>query len=224
MSRRSHHAKARIVLVDDHPIVREHLAQLINQQDDLVVIGSFDGPLAAKEWVQRQPPDLLITDLSLKNAHGMDLIADLQKSMPKLPVLVLSMHDEPLYAERALRAGARGYITKQEATQSIMIAIRQVLDGAVYLSQEMSEQLVGTLLGIRRETAGTITERLTVRELEVFELMGRGLARREVAVALCIDVKTVDTYQCRLREKFNCGTSDDLRQQAVLWRAQRPKK
>jgi DNA-binding NarL/FixJ family response regulator len=213
---RTKSGKARVVIVDDHPIVREHLGRLIHQQDDMELIGAAEDPQTCKALLQRQRADLALVDLSLRNAHGLDLIKDLKASYPDLPTLVLSMHDESLYAERALRAGARGYVTKQETSDVILGAIRTVLDGEMYVSPKMALQLVGAFINSPRSVAksGPI-ERLTDREIEIFQLLGGGHATRQIAEMLHIDVKTVETHLSRLREKLNVRTVEELREHAL---------
>jgi DNA-binding NarL/FixJ family response regulator len=207
----------RIVLLDDHPIVREHLSELINQQPDLKVCGGCDNGTDCLTLAREHKADLVIVDLSLKKAHGIEVIKDLRAQLPALRILVLSMHDEALYAERALRAGAGGYVTKQEATQTVLTAIRRVLAGELYLSTKMATQLVGALIGSQPRGAHKLTGRLTDRELEVFQLLGEGLGPRAIADRLKIDVKTIETYKFRIRKKLGCANAEQLRLHAVEW-------
>jgi len=209
--------KARIFLVDDHPLVRERLKQLIVQQPDLDVCGECEEAADCLRQLATLMPDLVIVDLSLKSSHGLELIKDIKVQHRDRRILVLSMHDESLFAERALRAGALGYVTKQESTDTIMTAIRRVLAGEMFLTERMATQLVGLLLhgpGIR---TGSLTGGLSDRELEIFQLLGEGQSTRQIAEALRLDVKTVETYRARLKEKLHLSTSAELLQQAVRW-------
>lgn len=209
--------RAQVVLVDDHPIVRERLASLINQQPDLAVCGESADPAGCLELLEKHKPNLVIVDLSLRDAHGIELIKDISARWPDLPILVLSMHDESLFAERALRAGARGYITKHEATEQVMIAIRRVLSGDIYLSEKMAAQLVSVFIhGRKRDTTPPI-ERLTDRELEIFQMIGNGRTTRQIAEALKLDIKTVETYRTRMKEKLHVESAAELLQHAIQW-------
>ena len=211
--------KARLVLVDDHPLVRERLGQLIAQQADLMVCGESEDAAGCLELLKTARPDLVVVDLSLKNAHGIELIKDIKAQDPDMRVLVRSMHDESLFAERALRAGALGYVTKQESTETIMAAIRRVLAGEMYLSERMATQLVGLLLGTRTPNVspGALVGGLSDREFEIFQLLGQGQNTRQIAETLRLDVKTVETYRLRLKEKLQVGSTSELLQQAVNW-------
>jgi len=215
---REKNTKSHILLVDDHPIVRERLAQLINQQDDLLVCGECGEADECLELLKQVSADLAIVDLSLKNTHGIDLIKQLHLRFPHLPVLVLSMHDEASYVERALRAGARGYVTKEEASQVIMTAIRRVLTGEIYLSEKMAGQVVGLFLrGYSTTAPNAPTTRLSDRELQLFELIGRGYPTKQIAETLKIEVKTVDSHRARLKEKLGIATIEELRAAAEQW-------
>jgi DNA-binding NarL/FixJ family response regulator len=208
--------KRRVFLVDDHPMVRERLGQLIDREEDMVVCGEAESAPEAVGKLAALAVDVAVVDLSLKDSRGLELIKDLKAIKPQLPVLVLSMHDESLYAERVLRAGARGYITKQEATTKVLVAIRRVLAGDVYLS----EQMVGRLLdrcssGV--SFAASPVETLADRELEVLQLIGRGRGTRQIAAELRISVKTVETYRARIKEKLRLSGASDLVQYAIQW-------
>ena len=211
-------ARSQIILVDDHPIVRERLAELINQQPDLAVCCDCDDGPACLALLEKCRPDLAIVDLSLKTGHGLELIKDLQIRHPKLPILVLTMHDEALYAERALRAGARGFVTKQEPTTSIIAAIRHVLAGELYVNEQLAQKLVGALINRPKSTPGPqdLLQHLTDRELEVFQLLSQGHATRQIAESLKIDIKTVETHQARLKETCQVATLEELRRYATL--------
>lgn len=204
----------RVLLVDDHAIVREGLAQLINGAADLRVCAQATDAAAAMDAVQAHHPDLAIVDLSLKGKPGMELIKDLRARVANLPILVLSMHDEDLYAERALRAGARGYIMKQEATDRIMQAIRHVLAGEIYVSQRISDRLLGQITGGQRVGRSSL-ERLSDRELEIFGLIGQGKAVRDIAEALNLSVKTVEAHREHIKEKLGLSNSSELLRFAI---------
>jgi DNA-binding NarL/FixJ family response regulator len=210
-------AKAKIFLVDDHPMVREHLTGLLQHEPDLEVCGeAADGPTALS-MIRQCEPDLVLLDISLKRSHGLELLKDLKELRPKLPVLVLSMHDEALYAERALWAGARGYITKEEATLNVLSAVRKVLSGHVYLSERMAGRMMQMMVGGGAPNAGSPLEVLTDRELEVFELIGRGVGTREIADRLRLGIKTVESYRARIKEKLKLEDGQRLLQLAIQW-------
>lgn len=210
-------ARRRILVVDDHPMMREGLRQLIANEPDLeVCCEAEDAPTALRFLDQR--PDLAIVDITLRDSNGLELIKDIRVRQPDTPVLVLSMHDESLYAERVLRAGGQGYIMKHEGGEKIMAAIRQVLAGRVYLSEKMSDRLLGQFAG-RRATpaAGPSVERLTDREFEVFQLIGRGGSTRAIAAKLRVSVKTVEAHRVNIKQKLNLATAPELIRFAVRW-------
>lgn len=208
--------KKRIFLIDDHPLVREWLTQLINQQPDLAVCGEAESASAALEALARAPVDLAVVDLSLKDSAGLELIKSLQRLQPAVPVLVLSMHDEALYAERAFRAGARGYVNKRESAQRVVDAVRRVLEGKLYVSEKAAEVLAGqTLRGAALERPPI--ERLSDRELEVFQKLGQGIGTRQIAEDFCVSIKTVQAYCARIKEKLNVGSATELLREAVRW-------
>jgi DNA-binding NarL/FixJ family response regulator len=207
----------RILLVDDHPIVRDGLAQLINQSGDLTVCGEAGDPAEALQAIDGARPDLAILDLSLKGGDGLELIKQIRARWPKLPILVLSMHSEDLFAERVLRAGARGYIMKQEATRSVLGAIRKVLAGDVYLSSEIQSHLLRRCVGSAGEQARLPIDTLSDRELTVLELIGRGLSTRAIARELKLSVKTVESYRDHIKKKLNLSSSTQLIHYAVRW-------
>jgi DNA-binding NarL/FixJ family response regulator len=210
-------AKAKVFLVDDHPLVRELLTQLIQREDDLTVCGEAEDAQEALQKIEETKPDVVVADISLKRTHGLELVKDLQARLPGLPVLVLSMHDESLYAERVLRAGARGYITKQEATKKILQALRQVLSGQIYISEKMASRMVHKMVLGHGESDKSPIERLTDRELEVFQLIGRGQATRRIAAELHLGIKTVESYRARIKEKLGLEDGTQLLQQAIQW-------
>jgi DNA-binding NarL/FixJ family response regulator len=211
----------RILLVDDHPMVRERLAEIINRESDLKVCAEAADRQGAIQAAETAKPDLAIIDLALKNSSGLELIKDLHARWPRLVMLVVSMHDELLYAERVLRAGARGYITKQEATRSILLAIRRVLAGHVYLNEKTATTVIARLTSNPQADSASLTDQLTDRELQVFELTGNGLSTRDIAEQLGIDVKTVETYRVRIKEKLDLKSSSELLQLAIRWNQNR---
>jgi DNA-binding NarL/FixJ family response regulator len=208
----------RIVIVDDHPVVRKGLVALIRQEADMIVSGESDTVEGGLERIVADRPDVAIVDLSLGAASGLQLVKALNAAVPDVRVLVLSMHDETLYAERALAAGAHGYIMKDQAMQNLVGAIRSVASGKTYVSPEMSERIVARATGHRAGAAvATPLERLTDREREVFSLIGRGLATRDIAHELDLSVKTVETYQARIKEKLGLANGHELTRAAVSW-------
>jgi DNA-binding NarL/FixJ family response regulator len=209
--------RARILLVDDHPLVRERLAEIINREPDLIISGEAEDRQEAIDAILAKPPDLAIIDLTLKNSDGLELIKDIRVRWPKLRMLVVSMHDESLYAERVIRAGAMGYITKQEATRKILLAIRRVLSGNIYLNEKIANRMLTRLTQHADPMSGTPAELLADREFQVFELTGRGLNTHEVAARLNIAVKTVETYRARIREKLKLKDASELLQSAISW-------
>ena len=210
-------AKHRIVIVDDHPIVRQGLAQLIEQEDDLHICGQAEDAHEAIRAIRELNPNLVIVDISLRTSSGIDLIKDIKAQFPALPVLTLSMHDEALYAERALRAGARGYIMKQEAPEEVVTAIRRVLAGTTYVSQGMAAKMVNKIVAGPGEKNASPVDRLSDRELEVFRLIGEGYGTREMAEKLYLSVKTIETYRAHIKEKLNLQDANELLRAAIRW-------
>ncbi len=209
--------RARILVVDDHPLVRERLAEVINREADLVVSGEAEDRHEAIKAILAMPPDLVIVDLTLKNSDGLELIKDISARWPKMRMLVVSMHDESLYAERVIRAGATGYITKQEATRKILLAIRRVLGGSIYVNEKVASRLISRLVARADPVVATPAESLADREFQVFEMTGRGLNTHEIASRLHIAVKTVETYRARIREKLKLEDASELLQSAIAW-------
>ena len=208
----------KIVIIDDHPLVRERLVELVTREEDLEVAGEAEDRADALELVGRTNPELAIIDLSLKSSLGFDLIKDLQAIHPEVLVLVVSMQDEMIYAERCIRAGARGYITKQEASRQVMLAIRKVLGGEIYISAAVAGQILNRSIG-RSEGPDFLRSirHLADRELQVFELTGNGQSTRQIAERLNLDVKTVETYRARIKEKLGIKESGELLQRAIAW-------
>lgn len=212
------HKRKKVLVVDDHPIVREGLSYLIDEEEDITVCGSAEDIPQAIKAIKNLKPDVVMVDISLENSSGLELIKDIKVQFPGLPILALSVHTETFYAERAIRAGAKGYITKQEATKRVITAIRTVLEGGLYLSQKMNDKLLYSLLGESKADAGiSPIDRLTDREFEVFSLLGHGKGTRQIAEQLYISVKTVETYRLRIKEKLNIETSSELLQHAFQW-------
>ncbi len=208
-------AKRRVFLVDDHPLVREWLTNLINQQDDLEVCGEADDAPQARQAIEAAQPDAAIVDITLATGSGIELVKDLKRICPAVAVVVLSMHDESLYAERALRAGARGYVMKRETTKKIIAALRQVLLGKIYVSDEFKASMTEKLF--TGGASGSPVEQLSDRELEVFTMLGQGVETRRIAESLGIGMKTVQVYCARIKEKLNLANATELLREAVRW-------
>jgi len=209
--------KARIFIVDDHPLVREWLTTLIEKHADLTVCGEAEEPAKALQAISENPPDLAIIDLSLGTHSGLDLIHAIRTSAPKVAMIVLSMHDEQVYAERCIRAGARGYIMKRETAKNVIHAIHEVLAGNLYLSKRMTELLVQKMVSSDSPNAGPPIGQLSDRELQVFKLLGQGYEVNEIAKMLDVNVKTVHTYCTRIKEKIKVGTAAELAREARRW-------
>jgi len=210
--------KSRIFLVDDHAMFREGLRQLIDREPDFVVSGDAADFEEALKGISAAPPDLVITDISLSGTSGIDLIKTLKSRHPELPVLVVSMHEETLYAERALRAGAMGYVMKQEPAKAVKAAIRKVLGGDIHLSDKMASAVLGKLVHERTdEKSVSPMENLSNRELEVFRLLGEGKASRDIAQQLDLSVATINSFRNRIKEKLNFKNSTELILHAIHW-------
>jgi DNA-binding NarL/FixJ family response regulator len=207
----------RIFLVDDHPVTRAGIAVLINQQRNLCVCGEADSAPKALDLIQKLTPDLAIVDISLKTTSGIELMKNLNALALNLPVLVMSMHDESLYAERALRAGAKGYIMKQEASDTIVAAIRRVLSGELYLSDKMKEKMLHRLVNNKKDEMVFSIDSLSDREMEVFVLIGNGFSTRQIAAKLNLSVKTIDSYREHLKLKLHLQKGADLVHHAIQW-------
>jgi DNA-binding NarL/FixJ family response regulator len=209
--------KNRILIVDDHPMMRQGLAQLIGEEPDLTICGEAEKAGEALEAVGKLKPDLVLADISLPDKNGLELIKDMQAIQPGLTVLVISMHDESLYAERVLRAGGRGYIMKQEGGKKLMAAIRQVLSGQIYVSEKISARILEGFSGRRALNGGSPVDKLSDRELEVLELVGEGKGTREIAAQLHLSVKTVEVHRAHIKEKLGLKTAPELVRFAVRW-------
>jgi len=210
-------SKKRIMVVDDHPIVRQGLTLLINQEPDLVVCGEAEEASGAMHVLASSRPDVVIVDISLNGPDGIDLLKNIRIAHPTLPVLILSMHDESIYAERALRAGANGYIMKQEATQNVLVAVRRLLGGEIYVSARLANQMLRHYITGSGTPRNSSTADLSDRELEVFRLIGEGHGTRQIAEELHISVKTVESYQAHIKEKLSLRSSRELLQHAIQW-------
>jgi len=207
---------AAVLIVDDHPVVRHGLAQFINRERDLYVCGQAGDAHAALSAIESLQPDVAIVDLALKDRPGIDLIKDLEVRHPGLPVLVLSMHDEGLWAERCLRAGARGYIMKEEGTEVVVAALRRVLGGEIWVSNAIGTRLLHRLSKGAAAAESSPLSTLSDRELVIFRMIGLGLSARDIAGRLSLSAKTVDTYRDRIREKLNLKTGPQLLRYAII--------
>jgi DNA-binding NarL/FixJ family response regulator len=209
--------RSRVFIVDDHPLVREGLANLINGQDDLIVCGEAEDSAQAITGIPEKRPDVALIDISLKNESGLELVKDLERQFPFVALIVLSMHDEALYAERALRAGARGYVMKRETTKSVLASIRRVLEGGVYVSERVVTSMARRLSSSRMPAAGSPVERLSDRELEIFRLLSQGRTTSQIAGDLHLSLKTVQAYCARAKEKFGVTSLGELVRAAIRW-------
>ena len=210
-------SKKKVVIVDDHPLFRERLAQLINHELDMEVTGEAEYAKDAIQLIRSRSPDLAIVDITLNESSGLELLKSIRALSISIPVLVLSMHEESLYAERALRAGATGYITKHQAAGEVILAIRRVLAGEIYLSERMTSGFLKSLTATGVKGIARAFDRITDRELEVLDLIGRGHTTRQIADKLQIGVATVDTYRARIKEKMNFRNAAELLHFAIRW-------
>jgi DNA-binding NarL/FixJ family response regulator len=209
--------KRRVFIVDDHPIVRQGLALLINREADLTVCGDAEEAGTALQGIESLHPEIVLVDISLNGPDGLELLKSVRAHDHHLPVLILSMLDETLYAERALRAGASGYIMKQEATEKVLVAIRRILGGDIYVSDRMAKLMMHHFVGGVQAPADSPEAGLTDRELEVFRLIGEGHGTRQIAEELHISIKTVESYQAHIKEKLSLRNARELVQRAVQW-------
>jgi len=210
-----------VLLVEDHPMFRERLASVISKRGDMAVCAEADNVQEALRCAETLRPDIAIVDITLRGSNGLDFLKDLKARGIQLPVLVLSMHDEAIYAERVLRAGARGYITKYEASSEVMAAIEQVLNGEIYLSRQMTSRMLGRF-SVGKKGDGTDVSELTDRELEVFQRIGRGETARDIASALHLGITTIDTYRARIKEKLGLKSGNELQRRAMEWAQANP--
>jgi DNA-binding NarL/FixJ family response regulator len=209
--------RKKVIIVDDHPIIRQGLRAVIDQQPDMVVCGEAWSVSQALQVMDRTPPDLAIVDLSLKDSNGLDLIKDIAIRWPSVQVLVLSMRDEAFYAERVLRAGARGYVTKDEGPQKVVDALRKVIRGEIHLSDQMASKILRKFAGGGSTTSASLVDTLTDRELQILHLIGSGLPTREIAERLHISTKTVDSHREHIKEKLRLESATELLKHAIQW-------
>jgi DNA-binding NarL/FixJ family response regulator len=217
MNRTSVATKSKVLVVDDHPIVRQGLTLMINRESDLTVCGEAEDAQTAMQSVTATRPDILVVDISLNGPDGLDLLKNIRTRYPDLPVLILSMHDESIYAERALRAGAQGYIMKQEATEKVLVALRRILSREIYVSERIANRMLQRYIGSPSAGRPSSIADLTDRELEVFRLIGEGHSTRQIAEDLHISVKTVESYQSHIKEKLSLRSARELVQHAIQW-------
>jgi DNA-binding NarL/FixJ family response regulator len=212
-------SKSRVMLVDDHPLLRQGIAELVNSEGNLEVCGEAGNMQDAFTPAGQLKPDLIIVDVSLNGNNGIELMKNLSSRYATIPLLAYSMHDESIYAERALRAGAKGYVMKQANPEVLLGAIQQVLKGKTYLSEKISEHLLGKLVGAGASTTPVKSpiEKLSDRELEVLQLMGRGMGTSQIADKLCLSVKTIETYREHLKLKLNLSSGQELLRYAIEW-------
>jgi DNA-binding NarL/FixJ family response regulator len=209
--------KSLVFIVDDHPLVREGLGNLINGQDDLVVCGEANDSAETIDGISKTRPDVALIDISLKNESGLELVKALASQFPHVALIVLSMHDEALYAERALRAGARGYVMKRETSKSVLASIRRVLAGGVYVSERLVNKMALKLASSQSSATRSPVERLSDRELEIFRLLGQGRTTSQIAADLNLSLKTVQAYCARAKEKFGVTSLTELLRAAIRW-------
>lgn len=207
----------RLVLIDDHPIVRKGLRELLGDDFSFAICGEADNAQEALAVIRESHPDCAIVDVSLEGGNGISLIKRIKSMYPDLPCLVFSMHDETLYAERALKAGASGYVMKQTDPDNMIQALHKILDGDIYLSEKMSRLLVHKLISGKGSASGAGVDNLSDRELEIFQLFGRGLTSRQISEQLCISIKTTESHRARIKEKMQFSNSAELVQYAIKW-------
>ena len=216
--------KTRILVVDDHPMTRAGLIHVINHQPDLIVCGEAESAAQALDILDSSQPDLLLIDITLPGKSGLELIKDVKAMRPELLMLVISMHDESLYADRVLRAGARGYITKHEGGEKLMKAIRRVLSGKIYVSESMSAHILEIFSGGQTAPDRSSIEKLSDREFEVFESLGEGLSSQQIAKRLHLSAKTVDAHRANIKTKLNIKTTAELISYAARWTSHQAQK
>jgi DNA-binding NarL/FixJ family response regulator len=207
--------KSRVYLIDDHPLLVQGITELINVERDLQVVGSTGDWTAALKQIPELKPDVVVLDITLVKAHGVEVLKNLRVHFPHLKVLMLSMHDENLYALRSVRAGAQGYIMKASATEEVVVALRQILKGEIYLSPRLSKQTMMNLVGRRKEGSISPIDDLSDRELEVFQMVGEGLTTRQIAERLHLSVKTIETHKGHVKQKLNLQSATQLAQHAI---------
>lgn len=208
--------KARVLLVEDHPVVRQGLSMLIDDEPDLSICGGAESMREAMPLIRKLKPDVVVIDIALGDGSGLDLIKEVHDALPNLPLLALSMHDESIYAERAMRAGAKGYIMKKEAMDKVMTAIRRVLSGELYVSDKMAARMVSKLINPKAASAGPV-DLLSDREFEVFRLIAEGIGPTEIAQRLSLSVKTIETHREHIKEKLGIKSGAELTRFSVQW-------
>jgi len=209
--------RKKVMIVDDHPLIRQGVARLVQQEQDLAICGEAEDTAEAIEAIAATRPDIVVLDITLKTSNGVELLAMLHKRFPDLPVLILSMHDEAIYAERTLRAGARGYVMKQDSPEKLIEAIRRVLAGEVYLSEAMTARVLKKIADGMPPQEPSPQDMLSARELEVFRLIGQGTATRDIADRLQVSVKTVDAHRANIKKKLDLKSGAELVQHAIKW-------
>jgi DNA-binding NarL/FixJ family response regulator len=207
----------RVLIVDDHPIVRQGLCRIMDNEDDLVVCGEAETARDARSAIKELNPDVMIADISLKLSDGIELVRDVRAHHPHLPILVLSMHDETIYAERMLSAGANGYIMKQAASEQFLVALRRVLDGGIYVSEAVGNNMIQKFAAGGSYISANPIDRLSNRELQILHMIGKGMSTRETAESLNLSIKTVESHRQRIKRKLNLHTGTQLVQYAVNW-------
>lgn len=207
----------RVLIVDDHPLLRKGVSQLIDQERDLAVVGEAEDAQKAITAIEETKPDIALIDITLNGASGIELVKNVKSRFPKLKMLVLSMHDESVYAHRALRAGACGYIMKQEGSEKVLTAMRKVLRGEVYLSERLGDRMLHTLVNGRSSLTSSPVEELSDRELEVFNLIGQGNGTRPIAEKLHLSIKTIESHRAHIKEKLNLQNATELVHHAIQW-------
>ena len=213
----STNGKTRVLIVDDHPLLRKGVSQLIDQEKDMAVVGEAEDAHKAITAIESTKPDVALVDISLNGASGIELLKNIKVRFPKLRMLVLSMHDESVYAYRALRAGVSGYIMKQEGTEKVLTAVRKVAHGEIYLSERLGNRMLHTLVNGHTSTASSPVEELSDRELEVFNLIGQGHGTRPIAEKLHLSVKTIESHRAHIKEKLNLQNATELVHHAIQW-------
>lgn len=211
--------RKRILIVDDHPMTRQGISQLLAREPDLLVCGEAADVAHAHAALRHTPPDLVLTDITMPDKSGLEFIREMSRQHPRVPLLVLSMHDESVYAERVLKAGARGYVMKTESGENLLAAVRQVLRGEIYVSKKISALLLDRIAGRRANREDATMSTLTDREFDVFQLIGQGLGTKEIAQRLHISGKTVETHRGHLKRKLKLSTRSELTSHAVRWAA-----
>ena len=217
MARRNQTKRTQVLVVDDHPLVRRGLRETINADAGFMVCGEAEDREGALAAIAAKPPDLVIVDLELKGSNGLELIKEIRARHPETLILVLSVHDEAVFAERTVRAGASGYLSKQEAAEKVIDALRRILGGQIYWTDKVASQVASRLTCPKRIASNCPLDRLSERELEVFELIGNGVSTARIAKTLHIDPSTVETHRARIKEKMNLKDASELLQAAIRW-------